>query len=117
MYVDDDTNSGICASDTKTEYLFQILALYVGDVDPSTKTQSMQFSQNYANISGSTLYGGLLDRCAASQFADVRNKHSNYIQNYEYKAKVIENLIYGYFSWKQYLHIISPSLSVHLYWK
>ena len=35
----------------------------------------MHFSQNHANISGSTLYGGLLDRCAVSPFAEVHNKY------------------------------------------
>ena len=50
------------------------------------ETQSMHFSQNYANISGSTLYGGLLDRCAVSQFAEVHSKGSYLKQNYEYKG-------------------------------
>jgi hypothetical protein len=35
----------------------------------------MHFSQNHANISGSTLYGGLLDRCTVSPFAEVHNKY------------------------------------------
>ena len=86
VYTDDDTNSGTCASDTKTECFFQVLALYVNEADSNIKTQSMHFSQNSANISGSTLYGGLLDRCAVSQFAEVHNKHSLYEQNYEYKG-------------------------------
>ena len=41
------------------------------------------FSQNYANISGSTLYGGLLDRCAVSPFAEVYKLSD---ENYEYKG-------------------------------
>ena len=74
VYVDDDTNSGTCASDTKTECFFQVLAIYVGR-DPCLNIQSMYYSQNYANISGSTLYGGLLDRCAVSQFAEFYRKY------------------------------------------
>ena len=35
----------------------------------------MHFSQNHASISGSTLYGGLLDRCAVNSSAEVHNKH------------------------------------------
>ena len=35
------------------------------------------FSQNHASISGSTLYGGLLDRCAVSHFAEVYCKYSS----------------------------------------
>jgi hypothetical protein len=37
--------------------------------------QSMHFSQNHANISGSTLDGGLLDRCAVSPFAEIHSKY------------------------------------------
>ena len=74
IHVDDDSNSGTCASSTETECFFQVLALHrVGS--SNLGTQSMKFSQNYANISGSTLYGGLLDRCAVSPFAEVHNKY------------------------------------------
>ena len=77
IHVDDATNSDSCASNTETECFFQILALYSFDSGLRTgiRTQSMHFSQNHANISGSTLYGGLLDRCAVSPFADVHNKY------------------------------------------
>ena len=85
VYVDDDTNSGTCASDTKIECVFQVLAIH-GTKRSDLETQSMHFSQNYANISGSTLYGGLLDRCAVSQFAEVHSKISYFKQNYEYKG-------------------------------
>ena len=74
IHVDDDTNSGTCASNTETECFFQVLALH-SEVFPYLRIQSMHFSQNYANISGSTLYGGLLDRCAVSPFAEVHNKY------------------------------------------
>ena len=74
IHVDDDTNSGTCASNTETECFFQVLALHI-DESPHLRTQSMHFSQNHANISGSTLYGGLLDRCAVSPFAEIRNKY------------------------------------------
>ena len=73
-YMDDDSNYGTCASNTKTECFFQVLAIhdyYGSDI----KTQCMYFSQNFANISGSTLYGGLLDRFA------------HFKQNYEYKGE------------------------------
>ena len=82
VYVDDDTNSGTCASDTKTECFFQVLAIHNME-GAYIKTQSIDFSQNHANISGSTLYGGLLDRCAVSRFAEIHNKPG---QNYEYKS-------------------------------
>ena len=74
IYVDDDTNSGACASNTETECFFQVLALHSAE-NPDLKIQSMHFSQNHANISGSTLYEGLLDRCAVSLFAEVHIKY------------------------------------------
>ena len=85
VYVDDDTNSGTCASDTKTECFFQVLAIYnpnscnYAENGIELETLTINFSQNYANISGSTLHGGLLDRCAVSQFAElyVKYPHDN----------------------------------------
>ena len=84
VYVDDDTDSGTCISDLKTECFLQVLASnnFIFS-NKYLKTQSIYFSQNHANISGSTLYGGLLDRCAVSQFAEVHNKYK-FFQNYEY---------------------------------
>ena len=74
VYVNDDTNSGTCASDPnlRTECFFQVLALYSRFLYGRgiNLLNSMYFSNNLANISGSTLYGGLLDRCAVSQFAE-----------------------------------------------
>ena len=82
VYVDDDTNSGTCASDPKTECFFQVLAVHSTESNSiesnRLKTQSIYFSQNYANIVGSTLYGGLLDRCAVSQFAEVQRRYTVY---------------------------------------
>ena len=80
VYVDDDTNSGTCASDPKRECFFQILAIYDIDYfreDINSNTQSIYFSHNYANIAGSTLYGGLLDRCVVSQFAEHYEKYAH----------------------------------------
>ena len=74
IHVDDDTNFGTCASSTETECFFQVLSLHSIE-SPYPNIQSMHFSQNHANISGSTLYGGLLDRCAVSPFAEVHNKY------------------------------------------
>ena len=76
MYVNDDTNSGTCASDPRTECFFQVLALYAFYADKHPMLKHMYFSDNIANISGSTLYGGLLDRCAVSPFAEVYSKYA-----------------------------------------
>ena len=74
IYVDDDTYSGTCASDTKTECFIQVLATHQID-DDRRNVQSMYFSHNYANTSGSTLYGGLLDRCTVSQLSEFYQKY------------------------------------------
>ena len=76
VYVDDETNSGTCASSSKTECFFQVLAVYGDNTHSSPKIRSIYFSQNEANISGSTLYGGLLDRCTVSQLAGVHKKYN-----------------------------------------
>jgi predicted outer membrane repeat protein len=78
VYVDDDTNSGTCVSDPKTECFFQVLALYTESHPFDLNPQGVYFSQNHASTSGSTLYGGLLDRCAVGQFAEMYMK---YIRN------------------------------------
>ena len=75
VYVDDDTNSGTCVHFPRTECFFQALAIHSIEIE-YLNTRSLYFSQNHVTISGSTLYGGLLDRCAVSQFAEVRNKLS-----------------------------------------
>ena len=73
MYVDDHTDSGGCTSSSKTECFLQVLAVH-GQRSGYLSMQSIYFSQNQADISGSTLYGGLLDRCALSQFAEILYK-------------------------------------------
>ena len=75
IYVDDHTNSGTCASDTKTECFFQVLAIYSTNVWRDVRIQSIYFLHNFANTSGATLYGGLLDRCAVSQFAEFYQRY------------------------------------------
>ena len=75
VFVDDVTNSSKCASVKKGEYFFQVLSLHAMGYQGSN-IKSMNFFQNYANISGSTLYGGLLDRCAVSPFSEVSHKHN-----------------------------------------
>ena len=84
VYVDDDTNFGTYASDPRTECFFQVLALYGATQPDLLRTQAVHFAQNYAKISGSTLYGGLLDRCAVSQFGEIYRKYFNIIGGINY---------------------------------
>ena len=83
VYFDDDTNSGSCAGVLGTECFFQVIALYGLEdaiIANDGKTQSIHFTQNYARVSGSTLYGGLLDRCVVSQFAEVFYRKKQYLR-------------------------------------
>ena len=82
VYVDDDTNSGTCASEPKTECFFQVLAIYHNNIiligsHNHKLNRILSFSRNSASISGNILYGGLLDRCAVSPFAEY-DKHASY---------------------------------------
>ena len=78
VFVDDDSNSASCASDYKTDCFFQVLVLY-DDYHgfDLRKIQCIYFSQNHASTFGSTLYGGLLDRCAVNKFAEVNHKYTH----------------------------------------
>ena len=76
LYVDDTTYSGICTYSSRRYCFLQVLAMYntMSDIylHEYLKMQTISFSQNYANQLGSSVYGGLLDRCAVSQFAEVQ---------------------------------------------
>ena len=73
VYVADDTNYATCISksykihSTATECFLQTLTLEKGTNVPSS--QNLLFSNNHALVSGSNLYGGLLDRCSQSPFS------------------------------------------------
>ena len=78
LYVSDDTNSGACSPDI--ECFIQTLALYqetfIALHQSSSKvypinTENILFSENTASVQGPNLFGGLLDRCIPSPFAEV----------------------------------------------
>ena len=70
LYVSDDTNSGACSPDI--ECFIQTLALHQtsSEVYP-INTGNILFSENTASEQGPNLFGGLLDRCISSPFAEV----------------------------------------------
>lgn len=79
VYVDDSTNFGTCVVDSTSECFFQVMALHqfpVFDV-----TRSISFSGNSALISGSAIFGGLLDRCTVSPFAEIHNIFDRHYEN------------------------------------
>ena len=66
LYVSDDTNSGACSPDN--ECFIQTLALHQFS---TRNTENILFSENTASEQGPNLFGGLLDRCIPSPFAEV----------------------------------------------
>ena len=69
IYVADDTNSGACSPDN--ECFIQTLTLHISL--PTQIEVNIFFSENIAIEQGSNLFGGLLDRCVPSSFAEVYN--------------------------------------------
>ena len=77
VYVVDDTNSGTCSSDN--ECFIQTLALHLIRFTASLDIANILLSENYATEQGSNLFGGLLDRCIPSPFAEVHRKQNSMI--------------------------------------
>ena len=87
VYVNDDTNSATCyatpISDKTTissECFIQGLRLYtVSSLLPRYNiiTTNTYFNANSASVAGDVLYGGLLDRCGVSPFAEIFIKYRN----------------------------------------
>ena len=83
VYIADDTNSAMCASSSFREYSaptecsIQTLTLH-GEVYDNQFHDDIIFTENCAYISGTTLFGGLLDRCTVIPFAEVYNSIIDY---------------------------------------
>ena len=92
VYVADDTNSGTCSPDN--ECFIQTLALYQFidfNYDHDTVTVNILFSENTATEQGSNLFGGLLDRCIPSAFAEVYLKQDIHYSGITYLQNITEN--------------------------
>ena len=83
VYVADETNSGTCASSSfkehspKTECFLQSVALHNQPYTVGNALITTTFTDDQANISGSTLFGGLLDRCTVSPLAEGVQLHQS----------------------------------------
>ena len=77
MFVNDDTYTSTCSRKLKGECFFQVMDRYY-----TPGNYLIYLSQNTAVYSGATLYGGLLDRCAVSAFA----QQAYYGQNPKFKT-------------------------------
>ena len=65
IYVADNTNAGACSPDN--ECFIQTLGLYPNSI----ASTNIFFSGNTASEQGANIFGGLLDRCIPSPFAEV----------------------------------------------
>ena len=88
VYVADDTNSGACSPNI--ECFTQTLALYQLTFD--SVTANIQFSGNTATEHGPNLFGGLLDRCVPSSFAEVYLKQSSLRTQYYSGVSYLQDL-------------------------
>ena len=81
VYVADDTNSRACLPNI--ECFIQTLALRLYQYSSTRlNTVNIQFFKNTATEHGSNLFGGLLDRCVPSSFAEVYLKEQSLRTHY-----------------------------------
>ena len=78
IYVDDQSNSGSCASNPfdvnaqQSECFIHVIATQVIlTANTNYILTNILFDSNVADVSGSTIFGGLLDRCDVSVFNEV----------------------------------------------
>ena len=102
IYVSDNGMCNLSTKSTVNECFIQTLAMYgpmSADIDSNdTRHQNIDFINNTAMQSGNSLFGGLLDRCSVSQFAEVNinNVNMDYtisngtiiVEGYEYFKKI-----------------------------
>ena len=99
VYISDDSNSGLCDPNyafhfDARECLIQIIAVQ-SSVSSTTDHKSMRsifFSQNSANVSGSSLFGGLIDRCKVLHFTEKLLCSSN--SNMTHQTTVVDGISY-----------------------
>lgn len=80
VYVDDDSSSGVCNGKARSECFLQVLALHQDQL--RFTTYSVSISNNSAQISGSSIFGGLFDRCTLSPFAEL-----HHVSNKSYQSE------------------------------
>ena len=83
MYVADDTDSGACSNDF--ECFIQTLGLYI-NYAYIPRLVNILFSDNTALKSRVNIFGGLLDRCHPSPFAEVYLKPNIIFQIIHYSG-------------------------------
>ena len=90
VYVADDTNSEACSPNN--ECFIQTLALHQFISSSNINTVNIQFSGNTATEHGANLFGGLLDRCVPSPFAEVYLKQPSLRTQYYTGVNYLQDL-------------------------
>ena len=102
IYVSDSDMCRLSSKSVANECFIQALAMYSpmpADFDPDDyRCQNIAFVNNTAKVSGNSLFGGLLDRCTVSQFAEtnINNVNMDYtfsngtmiVKGHEYFQKI-----------------------------
>ena len=94
IYVADDTNSGTCS--TNNECFIQALALHQElplNYRHKLLTRNIDFSNNTAiELGRANLFGGLLDRCIPSPFAEVYLNNRTHYTGIAYLENIIHQI-------------------------
>ena len=117
IYVSDSDMCRLSSKSVANECFIQALAMYSpmpADFDPDDyRCQNIDFSNNTAEISGNSLFGGLLDRCTVSQFAETNINNVNMDYTFSNGTMVVQGLEYFQkISNIQDVHIDSPPIQV-----
>ena len=98
IYVSDSDMCRLSSKSVDNECFIQALAMYSpmpDDFDPDDyRCQNIDFSNNTAETSGNSLFGGLLDRCTVSQFAETNINNVNMDYTFSNGTMVVQGLEY-----------------------
>ena len=88
VYTRDETNIVICGADKEStmiaECLLQVIQQYgIGQPHHYVNYANFFFKNNIANIKGDLLFGGLLDRCVISPYAEIKSESSGILYLFE----------------------------------
>ena len=98
IYVSDNGMCSIFTESTIGECFIQALAMYSpvsADFDSDDmRCQNVAFVNNTAEVLGNSLFGGLLDRCTVSQFAETNINNVNMDYTFSNGSMVVQGLEY-----------------------
>ena len=91
IFVDDDTYTATCAINERAECFMQVITPHTYRRKLTflkDDIRHLEFIQNHAGVSGSTLFGGLLDRCILSPFAEFKVTDATVYRGITYLKKI-----------------------------